>query len=409
MLLKFFNTVVARLILSLGIIGALGMVAADRLLYRSSIDAVVNAPRIEVVAPAEGVIAALPIRPGSTVAVGATVAAIQRTSWSQGVADEIGVRVTQLRTQVAALDDEAAALRALRAELRARVVRHRASSVAQLADEERAIRASAEESRRAYARLRALRDANSATEAEVEVAQSASVRADAALARVREAGRAVAGGVVTEPMGGGAQDVPYSQQRVDDLTIQLAQLAAAQATAVAELRALEAQLGMAHSPTTGERADTAAAADRMPVGTIALVSHSGGVVWSVPHALGSIVMKGAVVATLVDCAEVFLEARISPRDEAAIRAGQPVTFRFVGERTELPGTVAYVRGGGVRADAQTVAHLATGPRAATDGRVVIAPDARAMGAVPRNSCHVGRSVKVSFGRRGAAPETLATR
>ncbi|MDF1502208.1 HlyD family secretion protein [Roseisolibacter sp. H3M3-2] len=398
-LTAYFNTTFARLGVCVVTVVALASVAIDRLMHTTSLDAVVNAPRVDVVAPVEGTIVEVAARPGEAVAAGAAVALLRRAEWTQGVDQEAGARLAQLRARVVAVDTQAGTLRRLRWLLKVRVMKHQASTVAQLDEQVRCADAAAAEHRAAQDRLAALVARNGATQAEVDRARAERAAADGQLARVKEMGDAARGGVLTDF---GAQDVSYSQQRIDELTVQIAALERESALAHAELDALAARLG----PTFGAAADSAAPsagrgdAATLPAdvsGTVAVPSAVRGVVWSVPHAPGSLVMKGAVLATLVDCADVYLEARVSPRDEAGIEPGMPVRFRFAGASDEMTGRVAYVRGGAVRDEAATVARLATEARAAADARVVITPDRGGFGAAPANFCRVGRSAKVRFG------------
>jgi multidrug resistance efflux pump len=400
---SLLNTRTARLLLTVAILAALGLVASDRALYRTSIDAVVNAPRVEVVAPVEGTIATLPGRPGRALAAGSLVATLRRAAWSQGMEHEAGARLAHLQTRVATLEAHAGTLRALAAQLSARVVRHRTSHVAQLGEAVRAAALDVTERRAAHERLEALARVQGATVAELATARAGRETAEARLARAEEALRAARAGVLTDQ---GAQDVPYSQQRHDEVTMQLATLDAARAQARTELATLAAQMGgapesaaqLVASTGRAETGDAPGGARVLDVlGDVAVPSPGEQVVWSVNHAPGSLVLKGTVLATMVDCADVFLEARVSTRDAVAIQPGAPVRFHFAGESREVPGRVAYVRGGAVRDEVPTVARLTTEERAASDGRVVITLDARAIGARPENFCQVGRSGKVRFG------------
>ncbi|MCU0633959.1 MAG: hypothetical protein MUE41_03715, partial [Gemmatimonadaceae bacterium] len=111
------------------IVAVLGAVAAQRLLYETSIEAVVNAPRVEIEAPTEGVIDAMAIEPGRAVRRGTVLLTLRRDAWSRGIEGELGARAAVLRTTLAAMTARAQVLDALRDSLARRVAAHRAATL----------------------------------------------------------------------------------------------------------------------------------------------------------------------------------------------------------------------------------------------------------------------------------------
>nr|MCU0624400.1 HlyD family efflux transporter periplasmic adaptor subunit [Gemmatimonadaceae bacterium]MCU0636526.1 HlyD family efflux transporter periplasmic adaptor subunit [Gemmatimonadaceae bacterium] len=228
-------------------------------------------------------------------------------------------------------------------------------------------------------RLVTLRGKDASTEADVDRARAEWRMADAEATAAEARLAAGARGVITAP---GAMDVPYSQQRTDELVMQLAALRSEITIARAELRSLAA----------GATTDVA---DSTEVGTVAVRAVADGVVWSTRHTRGAHVAKGTTVVTLIDCTRLYLDATISPRAQDRVVPGATVQVRFAGTHTALTGVVAYVRGGGVREDELSAARL-TQLNRDNDSHAIIRIDADAAGARPGNFCQVGRSAKVVF-------------
>lgn len=376
---KIFNTRTARLLLSLIIMVCLTSVAATRFLYQTSIEAVVNAPRILVEAPVDGVLGRLEITPGRTAKNGAVLLDIRRDEFSRGSEDELGTRMQALRERATTLETQITSLRAIRDSLRARVRAYRTASVAQLQATQLAADTKAIERTQNLERTLALRSANGTTLADVERARSDALIAGFDASSARAALDAAQKGIVTAQ---GAMDVPYSQQRVDELAVQITNLLAELSLVTAELRDVE-------RTTSGVNANSTVD------GTIAIRATVDGVVWAMPNSPGAHVTKGAALVTLIDCSRLYLDATISPREQDKVVPGAAVRLRFAGTSREFPGTVEYVRGGGVREDGQSAAQLTLDNRH-NDSHAIIHVDPDTIGASPGNFCQVGRSAKVIF-------------
>jgi multidrug resistance efflux pump len=180
----------------------------------------------------------------------------------------------------------------------------------------------------------------------------------------------------------GAQDVPYSQQRVDEIAVQITNLLAEFTLATNELRDIESTTNSANT-------------DSIVDGTVPIRANVDGVVWAVSPSNGNHIRKGTSLVTLIDCSRLYLDATISPRYQDKIEPGANVRLRFAGTSREFPGKVDYVRGGGVREDGLAVAQLTLDNRR-NDSHAIIHVEEQAIGALPGNFCQVGRSAKVIF-------------
>lgn len=378
-MLRIFNTRAARLLLALVIVVCLSSVAATRVLYQTSIEAVVNAPRTQIEAPTDGILGDFAVEPGRTVKTGALLFQIRRDEFSRGTEDELGVRIQTARDRVTALEEQITGLRSIRDSLQTRVRGFRASWVLQLEATSAAADARSQERAQNETRVLALRGANGSTQVDVERARSDALIAAAEAASAKSALDAARRGIVTAQ---GAMDVPYSQQRVDELAVQITNLVAQFTLASSELREME-------------RTTTSAVADSATDGTIPIRTNVDGVVWAAPFSKGAHVQKGTTLMTLIDCSQLYLDATINPHQQDKIEPGAQVRLRFAGSSQEFPGKVEYVRGGGLREDGQAVAQLTLDNRR-NDSHAIIKVDQAAIGATPGNFCQVGRSAKVIF-------------
>ena len=378
-MLGIFNTRTVRLLLALIIVVSLASVAATRVLYETSIEAVVNAPRMQIAAPTDGVLGDFHVTPGGTVRRGAPLFNIRRDNFSRGTQEERGAQMQSVRERVSALEAQITGLRGIRDSLKLRVKSFREAMLVQLQASTAAAEARAEERHKNQVRVSALRGADGSTAADEERARTDAVVATAEAGFARASLEAAKRGIVTSP---GSADVPYSQQRVDELAIQLTNLVAELTVAAAELREVE-------------RTTSALGADTAVDGTIQIRANVDGVVWATPFSDGAQVTKGTNLLTLIDCSKLYLDATVSPREQDHIKPGAKVRLRFAGTSVEFPGVIAYVRGGGVREDGTSAAQLTLDSRR-DDSHAIINVDAATIGASPGNFCQVGRSAKVTF-------------
>lgn len=378
-MLKLFNTRAVRLLLALVIAVCLSSVAATRVLYQTSIEAVVNAPRTHIEAPTDGILGDFVVEPGRTVKTGALLFEIRRDEFSRGSEDELGARMSALRNQVSTLEEQITGLRAIRDSLQVRVRGFRASWVLQLEAASVAADARSQERAQNETRVLALRGANGSTQVDVDKAHSEALIAAAEAASAKMALEAGRRGIVTAQ---GAMDVPYSQQRVDELAVQITNLVAQFALASNELHDME-------------RTTTNIAGDSARDGTIPIRTNVDGVVWAAPFSKGAHVQKGTTLMTLIDCSQLYLDATINPHQQDKIKPGAEVRLRFAGASEEFAGKVEYVRGGGLREDGMSAAQLTLDNRR-NDSHAIIKVEPADIGATPGNFCQVGRSAKVIF-------------
>lgn len=376
-LLKRLDSRVPRLLLAVCIVIALSAVVMERAVYRTSVEAVVNAPRIEIDAPIEGVIDSVGVAPGAAVTPGALVVRLRRDGWSTSGDPTLAAKSSLLRARVDIVARELSTLLEMQEELSVREQRFRKTVIERTAADLRAAQVKLTERQLTLEQTEALAKVNGATKLDLARAHSDAASAEADVTRLSVALASARNGVVTGESG---QDVPYSRQRLDQLAMDIARLRAERDGLKAENATMAAGVvGVEHDST----------------GIVSVNAPARGMLWQLNATRGERVLKGARLGTLVDCSRVYLEATVSPHDGDKIDLTKGVVVRFAGTSLEVKGRVRSVRGGGLRPDDTSAAELTlTDTRG--DSRVVIDLDAEAIGQSAANFCQVGRNAKVYF-------------
>jgi multidrug resistance efflux pump len=391
LLLKRLDSRVPRLLLALVIIVAVGSVLMERTLYATSIEAVVNAPRIEIVAPMEGVVDSVGADIGDRVARGATLARLRRDGWTQDNAQSLSTRSALLHGRADIIGRELETLIALHDSLVLREKRYRSTLVEQLEADVRAAEGRVEERKLVSDQTNALVGVNGSSKLDVTRAKTSLLEAESQLSRLRTSIRAARTNVVSDQSG---QDVPYSRQRMDQLTVDIARLRAERDVLRGEANTIvEGALNVA--------LDTS--------GVVSVSAPTAGAIWQMTAVPGERVLRGAPIATVVDCSRVYLEATVSPRDADKIDLDKSVIVRLAGTTYEARGRVRSVRGGGLRPENASAAELKLQDRRG-DSRVIVDVDAKSLQQSSANFCQVGRHAKVFFDDRAPLrPLQLASR
>lgn len=376
-LLKKLDSRLPRLLLALLISVALLSVFAERALYRTSIEAVINAPRVDIVAPIDGIVDSVGVLQGSAVVGGHVAVRVRRDAWTASGDTPLASKSAFLEDRADIVGREIATLVALEDSLKRRETRYRRTLIAQLTADLQAARARAAEQRLVMEQIASLLQVEGSTKLDVARATSALAAAEADVTRLAVTLASAKDGVVSDD---GGQDVPYSRQRLDQLTIDIARLRS-------ERDVLKAESGSLNVGVLNVAGDSA--------GNVSVTAPISGIAWSVNATAGARVLKGATLATLVDCGRVYLEATVTPRDGDRIDVNKFVVVRFAGSTLESRGTVRMVQGGGVRAEGQAAAELTQNNRRG-DTRVIIDLDASTIEQSSANFCQIGRNAKVFF-------------
>ena len=175
---------------------------------------------------------------------------------------------------------------------------------------------------------------------------------------------------------GSGNDVSYSMQRADELTIRLAELDRALVQHRAEAAALDAGLA-AEARRVARLADSP------------LVAPATGMVWKMSASEGERLAVGDPVVQVVDCRAAFLLVSVPQDRLSGIAVGTEVRFRLAGETVDRVGQVAAVTGESADQLDRTLAVLPPAGQAAS-GTLRIASASRN----ELSDCLVGRTVRV---------------
>ena len=390
-----------RIGLTLAVVGVVVWTVAPYVTNRVSTSAVVNAPLSPIVAPFNGRVAA-PSKPtGARVRPGEQLLEATSERTDRRYQRELEARVRTLESRLEAVARQRAGLQRTADELGRRLERYRAHrvaglrhEVAQTRAELEAARAEAERARAALTRSAELRAKGLTPEADHDVREADARIAGARIAELSarldrlsvdlEAARA--GSFVRA----GAHDVPYSQQRADEVAIKLGGLARTKAR-------LQAELAGARSQLAEERARRARSEAFQPTAPV------HGVVWTASGAAGDPIATGQVVLQVADCEQRFVQVAVSESHFESIRAGDIARVQLKGSARTLRAPVIAVRGAGARNEHP---NLAASVPAAERGqlRVLVSLEGVGLDRAAGSFCQIGRTAEVYFSRD--APEAI---
>ena len=357
-------------------------------------NAVISAYRMELRTPIAGELTTLSAQIGTKVPAGSVLARVHR----RRIDDQHLVDLRQTLNQAtAALEadrqqrDQLVALRAglrLRAAADLQASRNRLGGLlVQAAATLRRAEAMRELARLRLARLAPLVAKGVATPAAQDGAVAALASATASVAADRgqltalaAQASAVAQGVLLD---NGGNDVPYSAQRADEVTIELDRLEREITTTRAQVSGLRTAIGAER-----QRLDLLADAD--------LRAPGAGTVWKLDAVAGEHLTTGQSVAELVNCARPIVLAAIPDDDVGRIAVGNRVRLRLAGETKDRPGRVIGIGGARFRDHGRALAAIPA-PRRTPREIVRIALDAAP---APGTACLVGRNLRVMITAQG---------
>ncbi len=373
------------------LIGGYG-VLSDRE-YIATSDAVVSTYVLDVRTPIEGMLVDVPSTAGDTVRAGALLGRVGNALTDRQHLDNLRMTEEAARSTAASLAKEQKALEAMRRVLLSRAAVHTQAMSQRMAEQ-------AEEARLTLAAKQAALE-----EADVEVTRGQKLvgwgviaraaydkltSAQQVLANQVRAQRAVyaslqteveAGhhGVLAEP--GANNDVAYSTQRADEVSIRLAENAR-------ELDAAMAQAREAHSAAEAEGERTSL------LGSSEVRAPSAGMIWKLNAINGEHVKADAPVLSLVDCNRQFVLAEVPQDRVSAIMLKSKVEIKLTGESIQRTGTVMSVSGDAQR---ELDAKLAAAPvRRSTEdlATIVIRLDPLSGAETSDVPCLIGRTARV---------------
>jgi multidrug efflux pump subunit AcrA (membrane-fusion protein) len=311
----------------------------------------------------------------------------------------------EVAAKLAALDGERGRLEALRTQLQAEVSRFVSVSLARVDAELKAAQSNAESADATYRvahadaeRARKMVGTGSMGASEIDQKIGAEEEAKHKLAATRaelarlmvEAG-AFAAGINARD---GQNDVPYSRQRLDEISIRLNEIGSERAALVARDSGLAQEVARESEWLSAQTRFESRALEQA-------------VVWRQPVAAGTDVARGDVLAELVDCADMFVLARVPLDDAATISPGDAVSIEIAGTRSYTPGEVRIVRGSTFAPPRGAEASGLDAPGVDRWAEVEIKVDPRNIRANGGNLCGIGTGARVWFEGRSIISPLLA--
>jgi len=389
-----------RVLLGVGLVGLGAWTVVPGMLHPISTEAVINAEVITLRAPVDGALAAAAPAVGETVAAGQSLARVIAFHPDSSRRDRLALELTASRRLVAALAEQAGTMAKLDRELDGRNRDYRTEAVRRLklaAIEAAAKRAGAEAAlarvQADLARKRSLlaKDIVAPTAVEVvaadERAAIATLDAAAAAARRAAAEADAAGRGIF--VGDGFNNVPYAQQRRDEVRLLGAARKVEAAEAVVKVAELERQLAAEEDAVRGQS-------------DAELKAPAEGVVWQRFAGAGEGVRQGDPVVGLVDCHALFLTAVLPNRFFAELGAGDRAQVTLAGLAAPVKAVVRSVRAAGNSTETTSVA---VSPVAEEGRDVVVTLEIHDhhLGTRSDNLCQVGQRATVTFAAPALAP------
>ncbi|MBB3289304.1 multidrug resistance efflux pump [Rhizobium sp. BK347] len=390
---RITRVVVGLLLLALAIVVSLPAITG----YTSR-DGTVNARLALVNAPIDGVISGEPVKVGTPVKAGQNLVEISNPRVNRAVLASLEAERNTAHDRVIALKKERDDLSQLREQLSNRLAIFKQATISNLEREVEILRKRVEVSqaqdfaaqvdldrRKDLASkgiltermVDAARAAGAATIGEVEVSNLTVDQLQQRLNAVRQ-------GIFV--FGDGQNDVPYSQQRQDEVIVHISDLNSRIAENETRAAEVEKQLTEEGIRVSSLESETATAP-------------FDGVVWSRSVVNGSNVVLNNELMRILDCRELFVDILVPEVDYDEIYPGLTAQVRLLGRSDVFKGTVTSVKGSS--AAMETDSFAASLPISSQrNARIRVRLEPSVMNADFENFCQVGRTVQVRFPKRG---------
>jgi multidrug resistance efflux pump len=316
----------------------------------ASLEGVVNAPKYVVRAPIEGTFHVEEITIGTPLAAGAAVGTITNDRLDDRLEAELSIKGSRLMREIVAQEVIRNEIAAIRERLATRLDDLRAINIRkyeQVTDEtmDRAARLQiiADSSHQDLQRFSVLARAGVEAPVRIEEYRRAFIEDES---ESRTAARVASRSLIDKEaaqkgyfLGDAVWDVPYTQQRLDEIDILAGQL---------QLRAqvLNAELAEANERLAREKGRL------IHLRQVTVHSPSAAVVSAVFAGNGFEVIKGDPLVEILDLSRTYVEATFPERKYEQLSRGAEVGVSFTGSAALLRGTIVFVQGPGATDQAQ---------------------------------------------------------
>jgi len=394
---------ITRIALALAILVAAAAIYGPGLIYTVSSEAVINARVISITAPIGGGIVQAPPAEGTVVEAGTPLLAINNPLVDRSRLIELEARRTRSETELAAQKRLVEELTNQIGRLDEQMKDYLAATVTRLSlarqeaeADAAAAEASAADAEHNYQRKHAMQASTTVSLADIDHAQEAAVRTKAIAERTRFTAQRVAAELDAAKQGvlvaADRNDVPYSQQRMDEFRARKAEAEVQVATLGARLAELGQQIA-------AEKAHDAHLTQSD------LKAPASGVVWRPLVAQGSTVAQDSPLLTLIDCSKLYATAAFNGRDFDNLHPGRTAIVHVLGTDQNYKATIVDTRAvGGTDAQERFAAPL---PKLSDRQILAVLRIAQPQPLAQQKYCGVGRRVEVRFSDKAAAAASPA--
>jgi multidrug resistance efflux pump len=379
--------------------------ALNQILTTTSLEGTVTSPLVTLRAPIDGRVSMERLSTGQNVAVNDPLISIDDPRMDTRSLSELQARLAAANDQASALATQAESLSQLIAQLTDRNQQHRKATIARIEsmmEESRAqysgAKAVIERTQDELRRQKTLAGNGYSAQTKLEDAtlagQQAKFEAErllATLGRLAVEWKAAQDGIM---LGEGYSDAPYSQQRIDELTVRLIELKSHQATAENTKREIASRLDAEAEHEKTQR-------------SAAVISPIAGMVWTVYVTNGAEVARNTPLAQVVDCRSSFIEATLPESLYDQVGTGDPVKLKLLGNSRDIGGVVRALRGQSAVVDRKEwMASWLVSSRSEETMTVLVEIDRQGLEEVTHGVCQVGRTAKVFFEKSDAVKKAI---
>jgi multidrug resistance efflux pump len=373
----------------------IGFVYLPHLFYTYSITAIVSAPVISITSPIEGVLKDAPPIMGTEIKAGEVIGVVENRRFDRWRLDDMSTEMKGIQEKINAMKQEKEKLELVKADLLNSFKDYTASLEERLKiDIKRAQEYLGErgdtisESKAEYLRKSKLYKKGIVAENQADTAFFNAERATKGaqqtkldIDRLQAQLKSLQNGIFINI--DGRTDVPYQQQRIDDITMRQHDLD----SKIREADIREASIKKAVALEEERFKKMSEAVVKAPF---------NGVTWRVFGAKGAHVDTTRPIVEMVDCSKVFVDTSIHERYFNKIKPGATASIKLVGENRVLKGKVQSVRGGSL--SESSTAHLAGATQILRphEMQVMISIDEKEVENNVNDFCFMGRTGEVSF-------------
>ena len=341
---KFTSFKTSKRAVGIGIALIAAVVLVPAVASFQSINAIVNTHYVAIKSPIEGTLYDFQKMSGQSIEQGEKLVRISNARFKESAVNEMEVEQKTLTERSLGLQQHLKNLQQLQKDLQKRVAVHRTheflrleEQLAQAQSEKKAQESLIREQKLIAQRNELLVKDNFISPAQNEAAQYAlevtQSRLDIFKARIRllETEKQAVQSFVY--LGEGRNDVPYTQQRLDDVRLQITEVAA-------RLRENEQRSADVQLQINKERESMAVSRE------VRIHSPNKGVLWRKFGNNGTEVVIGTDLAHVITCDNLFLDVAVPESSLDSFEMGKAVQYRLIGSTQWLTGQIHAVTGSG---------------------------------------------------------------